>query len=374
MGTFVDADAHVDECKETWAYFPKSMMDLRPSEMTFLPGQVPPFLEGPKRSGDPEEKLCLFIDGHIYKRLARSDELTQTTIDTRQLYDIPARIKDMDGLGVQTQVIYPSTLLAEVTQRPELEVAICESYNRWVADRCAESDGRLRWTAVLPLRSISDALREMRRVKDAGAVGIFKRAIEADDRSAGAEYFHPVYELAQELDLPICIHVSTRYTGHNSSASKTEPAMAGLAYITDAFLSIMSNRIPQKFPALRFAFIEAGCGWVPYTLWLSTSMDPGRLNSGIPAWRLGDRSVLRADLEAMLDDSRLFFSCEPIEDLSDVINRIGSKHLIVGTDYSHADRAAILRAHSEVMEQHDLGIEALTNLTSENARVLYALP
>jgi hypothetical protein len=67
----------------------------------------------------------------------------------------------MDELGVSHHVIYPTLFLNEVSRRPELEVALCESYNRWLADRCAESEGRLQWVAVAPLSSIPDARRQL---------------------------------------------------------------------------------------------------------------------------------------------------------------------------------------------------------------------
>ena len=48
--------------------------------------------------------------------------------------DIQARLKHMDGLGVDVQVLYPTIFLRPFTRRPEVELAVTRSYNRWLID------------------------------------------------------------------------------------------------------------------------------------------------------------------------------------------------------------------------------------------------
>lgn len=358
---FVDADTHVDECEETWSYWPNSMSDVRPAEMVFRDGQQPDYVGG----ADRPPRLGLFIDGRIFSRRVRSDEATSTTVGTRELYDVPGRVKDMDALGVDVQVIFPSTLLEEVTRRPEIEIALCESYNRWLADRCSSSGGHLQWNAMLPLRSTEAALREMRRVKQEGAIGIFKRGFECDDRRAGDVYFHPIYELAQELDLPICIHVSTPYTGTTPVFTRTDTQIRRGFWVQDAFLSIVEARIPSKFPRLKFGFIEAASGWLPHILWLTRFDRPDN--------RPGERERAIDDFTTMLENARLFVTCEAAEDLPDIVSRVGDTNLILGSDYSHSDRSALLKAHQLVMDRPDLETSTKEKITRSNAVAFYGL-
>jgi predicted TIM-barrel fold metal-dependent hydrolase len=93
--------------------------------------------------------------------------------------EVPAlRVKAMDDLGVQTQVVYPTLFLVFLTDDAALEIALCKAYNRFVSEACSKTGDRLRWIAVLPLRSIEASLEEMHWAKEHGAVGLFFRGLE----------------------------------------------------------------------------------------------------------------------------------------------------------------------------------------------------
>jgi hypothetical protein len=49
----------------------------------------------------------------------------------------------MDQLGVNIQVLYPTVFLMPITNRPDSELALCRSYNRWLADICRDGKERL---------------------------------------------------------------------------------------------------------------------------------------------------------------------------------------------------------------------------------------
>ena len=111
----------------------------------------------------------------------------------------------MDLMGVATQVVYPTLFLAYITDDVKLEVALCRSYNRFMAGVWEQAQGRLRWVVVPPLRSIDASIEEMNFAKEHGAVGLFFRGIERD-RTLDDPYFFPVYQEAARLHMPICVH------------------------------------------------------------------------------------------------------------------------------------------------------------------------
>ena len=198
----IDSDAHVLESERTWDYMLESERDLKP-RIVATPND---------RDSGGESWL---IDG-LYMGKARNVG-HETPKESREMDDIKARIKHMDELGVDMQVLYPTIFLRPYTRRPELELAMTRSYNRWLVDIWKRAPDRLRWVVVLPLLSMDKALEEARFAKDNGACGIFVRGLEGDKRLSDS-YFFPLYEAAGRLDLPVCVHAATgSFAVHDSS-------------------------------------------------------------------------------------------------------------------------------------------------------------
>ena len=111
------------------------------------------------------------------------------------------------------QVIFPTFFIRYNTNNAEAEWALTTTYNRWLAEKCARTNGRLRWAAVLPLLRPDKAVEELRWAKEHGACGIFKRGFDLD-RKVTDPHFFPIYEEASALDLPLCIHTGHPLPGH----------------------------------------------------------------------------------------------------------------------------------------------------------------
>ena len=118
----IDADTHIDETEATWEY-------LRDFEQDFKPITQYPAHADPKRNAS----RYWLVDGHRQMRFVRDDNNTRTTVETRELLDVQKRLRDMDAMGTEVQVIYPTLFLMEATERPEVSTALRRSYNRWLA-------------------------------------------------------------------------------------------------------------------------------------------------------------------------------------------------------------------------------------------------
>src|SRR5688500_2452997 len=115
----------------------------------------------------------------------------------------------MDAMGTETQVIYPTLFLMEATERPEVSLALRHSYNRWLADRCAQSGGRLRRVCPPPVHNMEETTRDLRCAKERGACGVLKKGDREAGRWPADPYFFPLYEEAERLDLPVCFHTGS---------------------------------------------------------------------------------------------------------------------------------------------------------------------
>ena len=92
----IDSDTHIDETEATWEWMTESAPEFKPRT------EAPAVLD-PAR---PPVRYWV-IDGHRQPRFIRDDKRSHTTIETRELLDPMARVRHMDALGTDVQVIYP---------------------------------------------------------------------------------------------------------------------------------------------------------------------------------------------------------------------------------------------------------------------------
>lgn len=355
----IDADTHVDETEETWAY-------LDPADMGFRPVTVTQDVPGGSDQTPRGYNRYWLIDGQLRLRRIRDDERTGTVQATRELQNVEARLHHMDELGVDIHVMYPTLFLMQVSGRPEVEQALCKSYNRWMADKWAQGGGRLRWIAPLPLLSMDAALEELRFAKEHGACGVLKKGRECGNRAASDPHFFPLYEAAGNLDIPICIHLGSGDPDLSDAAAGVASGMLNLILpVLDAFHTLVTHAIPQQFPTLRFGFIETTASWVPYLL---TELRRGHDRmSWMQAFDL-HQDLLRAN--------RFYVTCDTFDDLAHVLNIAGDDNLIIGSDYGHADMSAeidALQVLQERGEQGKVSRASVSKLLDDNARAFYGL-
>jgi predicted TIM-barrel fold metal-dependent hydrolase len=96
-----------------------------------------------------------------------------------------------------------------------------------------------------------------------------------------------------------------------------------------ASMHVVWGGVCERFPRLRFAFLESGGGWMPS--WLDR-MD-----------RHYEQEAFNADLELRMPPSEYFkrqcwISMEPTErTLSGVVDYLGANHVMWATDFPHLD-------------------------------------
>lgn len=342
----IDSDAHVIETEHTWDYLDESEEQYRPR--TVVPRDPP----APGARGGREFWL---VDGRLEPR--RQNVGLDTPEASREMEDVEARLRHMDELEVDIQVLYPSLFLRPVTRRPEVELALCKTYNRWMADIWRRGKGRLRWACLLPWYTIDKAVEELRFAKANGACAIFARYAEAEQVLSSAD-FYPVYEEANSLDIPVCVHASSgTLATHELFAGANSVPLFKLGPI-GAFATIATSRLPQLFPKLRFGFIEVRAQWVPYMChhFYHTSKHQATW------WKDG-----------FLRERRLYVACQTDDDLPYVLQYAGEDNLVIGTDYGHDDSSSELEALRILKANGDISPRVIDKMLDDNARALYAL-
>src|SRR6266496_5912403 len=333
----IDADAHVIESERTWDYVENP--------------KYKPQLTMPN-SGGPQYWM---IDGKAFRRGVNVDP-TLSEAD-REMRDIGARLRHMDELEIDVQVLYPSLFLRPLTAKPEVEKAICRSYNQWLIDICNQGEGRLRWIAVIPVMDMASAVAEIRFAKANGACGIFSRGL-IDDKRLSHPFFFPLYEAAEKADLPFCVHASTGnfdwvqlFEGESGFARFKVPVLS-------ACHSIVHDGIPQKFPKLRFGFIEVRAQWVPYMV--------------VELAKRFERND-RIQKQNMIRDNHVYVTCQTDDDLPYILKYSGEDNIVIGSDYGHADTSAEIEALRTLKRKGDVDPKVIDKILYDNAKALYGL-
>ena len=347
--TVIDADAHVIETDHTWSYLPEEARRYAPAIMRQLTGQF-----GQTNRGNKSMDWAMF-ETHA-QPWDRNINIEQTGEESRNLTDVSKRLTHMDELNIDVQVLYPTIFLAPCARDAAAEFALYHAYNKWMADIWRQAPRRLRWAAMIPLGSMHRMREELEFCKANGAVSIFLRPYECE-RPVFDSYFAPLFEAAQEMDLPITYHSGNgSYTHHDflegHNFAKFKLAMIG------TFHGLLEFEIPKRYPNLRWAFIEASASWVPYAL--------------IDAEKRLRRKGRRLSSDP-LGDNNIFVTVEVSDDIPYVIARAGDDNLIVGTDYGHTDTSAEIEALRILREGGTVPKASVDKILGPNSERLYRL-
>jgi len=348
MGS-IDADAHVIETMTTFDYIDPEYRHLRPRVVRQIEGEHARSNEGGL------QKEYWIIDGRLQPK--EHNVGSNTSDVSREMRDVQARLDHMDALNIDVQVLYPTVFLRAWTQDPTVEVALCRSYNRWLADIWQQSKGRLRWVVMPPLRSMEETRKELKFGKENGACGIFIRGLEAEMRLTNS-YFFKLYEMAQEFDLPICFH-----SGNNSFQVRDIYATEGgfsrsKLPVIGAFHNILMDDLPNKFPKVRWAFIEVSAAWIPY-VYNDLALRYQRKGRTFPA--------------DALKENRMYVACQCTDDLEYILRHGAQDNLVIGTDYGHADTSSQIEALRLLKTEGKVAPAIVDRILDANARALYGL-
>ena len=334
----IDADSHVYEVEDTWDYLPKEYQARRPIPITIKPEDAPYM---------GVDNSFWLVDGRTVQwtwgkgtvqigcpLTSKHAKMKVFSVGSQSLMDVNARIRDLDKAKVDIQVIYPTLFLVPLSEDDAFETALVQSYNSWIASRCGERPDRLKWVALLPLRQPEEAVREIERAKDSGAVALVTFGT-VSEKMLHAPEFDPVWAAASESGLPVCVHVGWSYPPlrqmcdeHMSSLnlSFTLPLLFG-------FFSFTGGGVLDRFPKLRVAFLEGGAGWMPWFLERMTHYY-GVANFFRKSFGL-DVSTSRRPADYR---DRIYVTCEADELLlPQVIQYLGEDNIMVSEDMPHLE-------------------------------------
>ena len=185
------------------------------------------------------------------------------------------KLEMMDEHGIDYSVINPTlTAVLNTVNNTRVAVALARAYNGYMLDNFVDADERLKVTVMVPPQKPSIAAEEIdRHAGERDVVGVFVPTAGLVP-PPGHEMYDPIYEAAEDHDLPVVFHSNTGAVHrafpvvHNWTESYAlEHALMHPFTHMWYLASMVFEGVPVKFPELDFVFSEAGIGYVPYTLW-----------------------------------------------------------------------------------------------------------
>jgi len=264
--------------------------------------------------------------------------------------DVPTRLRDMDKEGIDISVLFPTSGFG-ITQTPERDyaAAYCRGYNDWVASVCAESP-RLKAVGLVPFQDVDAACKEAQRaITELGLVGIAVGTFGLKEH-IGQPLFWPIYEELQKLNRPLLIH-NSRQGPAGEIRFDTFLFRHTIGRPFETFIdcaALVYGGVPEKFPNLRIAFLECGCGWVPY--WMDR-MDE--------EWekRRSEAPLLKQRPSVYMTAGNWFYATEPEEKtLPFVLEKAGEDVILFASDYPHWDgnfpyMVSTVRGRTDISDQ-----------------------
>ncbi len=368
----IDADGHVLEPANLW----EDYLEKRYRERALRIKVDDDGLEYLEIDGRKSERTN---QGSVGVLGAMGDLEARPSPDRRYMDNIPfgagdpaERVELLDQENLEKAVLYPTLGLlwgCELTD-PELTLAYQRAYNRWIADFCRGSKGRLVPIAQLSLLDPAGSADELERAVADGCRGGYVAPFTHDQKAHGHPDHDVLWSRAVRLGVPIAIHPTFEPFWAAPVRFKRMGRAREFFYnvmlkqgVQQAFLSFIALGTLDRLPELKLGILESGAGWIGSFLDRADAVAETPSGFGI--------GLKRRPTEYFRD--QCFISGDPDEKaLSYLIDHSGAECFMWATDYPHPDHPGSWARSLEKLVA-PLGDETRAKFLGENVARIYGL-
>jgi predicted TIM-barrel fold metal-dependent hydrolase len=295
-------------------------------------------------------------------------------------YDVHARVRDMDLVGVKASQCFPSLTFGFAGRQflglgDELGHACVRAYNDWIYEA---------WYGAYPdrfipcqipwLGDIDRAVAELIRNAERGfrSVSFSENPQKLGCPSIHTGYWDPFLAACEETETVLNLHVGSSSETLSPSTDSPSETVVSLFQVNAvaAAADWLFSLVTVKFPDIQIALSEGGLGWVPMLLDRLRYLEgrfPERNDGGMA-------TIWRGELtprEALLRN--FYFSAIYDPTAFRVLDCLNLDNIMMEVDYPHSD--STWPDSQETIHEQLSGLDEATvrKLTSENAARLYRI-
>lgn len=289
----------------------------------------------------------------------------------------------LDEVGIAATVLYPTAGVASANiVNPDWAVDATRAYNDWLSDTYLRHSRRFQGLALLPQPVLNPqaAAYELRRaVSDLGMCGGVLPSNSLHAPPLGTPSYLPIYQAANDLGCCIAVHGGVH---GNMGMDGLDPyaAVHAIGHPLGQMISLASlvfNGVLERFPKVRFGFLEGGVAWFLFCLErFDRSYDTHVMRDLRGAYlKLQAGEKVSDYIRRLVKSRRIFVGCEGGEPLlAKAVEMVGSEPFMYSSDFPHEVNAVTCAKElDEITGSMALADAAKQAILFGNATVFYAL-
>jgi len=175
----------------------------------------------------------------------------------------------MEMMGSSCVSLFPDVLLGlGVNRFPEIEPAIARAHARLMTESFFAADERIRGMLYLPWSDPDACLEIVEEFGDRPGVAGFMITSVRYEATASRPYMK-VYRALDERGATLGFHSAFDYYDRSTAMFNNFLSVHAIGfpyYNIVHSTNLVMNGIPERFPGIRFFFIEGGLSWVPFVM------------------------------------------------------------------------------------------------------------
>ena len=372
----IDADGHILETPDAWEKYIDPKYQEQAMRITVGPDglEVLEIAGRPAKYMKPGQLAAFGGMGRKPEEVEPHPDRTYVNMAPFGSMDPKQRLQRMDAEGLEKAIVYPSLGLIWETEDLEdlgLQAAYARAYNRWVADFCRDSSGRLVPIAHISFGDPQEAASELERAVKDGCRGAFVVPFTPTNKSHANPDYDPFWAKAQELDVPVGIHPSGEPPAKRVHQRFHDMQKWALWHFNvhggqgplQAFTALFQYGLFDRFPQVKIIVLESGAGWAGYLLNRMDAVYDSPLGESVPL----------KEKPSYYFHRQCWISGDPDEKaFGNVVDFVGNDKFFWASDFPHFDHPD--NYMDELLELVEpMGTETRRKVIGDNVAQVYGL-